>query len=396
MCIDTGVRDASVRDVDLDVGDASADTPDVSGDTGSAGCVTCLPRLSEILLADSQRVVAGVPGPTLSGGTGAAANVIVPSASTLATLTDLVESTIAEGTTFSSELGASPITLSSSQKTVTATHDGTRYALAELVDAPAFASSDTLTVSATPAGGPSSVPVSAPSPITAASDLLDPPTGLTSTVSWPDGQCDAFVVVATLAGSSLPGDAQVIRRVACADAPLEGGRRRIRMLDDATLTEVTARGLTVSEITVGVVNEADCSGFFPGFGGVRCQAGRLLRFSPSALAPPVPPPCGDGVAFAGPVQICWSPTTLTCDIVRAGDSCGTSGPSALEIDTRSVGTLSRYPIVSTSHGTISGMRINGLPTGTDITVVLDASGTTLTVTFRVDGDTLSVSSFEQT
>jgi hypothetical protein len=403
MCMDTSMPDAPTLDAPVDVPtpdaprlDARADAPVFPRDTGGVLCVTCLVRLSAILLGDSQRVVASPSGPTLSGGPGAAANVIVPTASTLATLTDLAESTIAEGTTFGSELGASPITLSSSLQTVTATHDGARYALSGLLGAAVFASSDTLTVAGTTAGGPLSVPITAPSPITAASDLLDAPTGLTSTVSWPDGQCDAFIVQATLAGSGLPGESQVIRRVACADAPLVGGRRRIRILDDAALSELTARGLTVTDITVGVVNEADCSGFFPGLGDVPCQAGRLLRLPLSALLPFDPGPCGDPVTFAGNVEIRWSSDVMTCDIIRTGEP-GATGIDVARIDTRSGGSVWRYTILSASHGTVSGMRIDGMPFSTDITVSLrEPFGATLTITFRIESDTLSVSSFEVT
>lgn len=346
---------------------------------------------SAILLADSQRVVASASGPAFSGGVGAAANVIVPNRAALDTFTVVGDTTITEGTTFTSELGPAAITLSSSLQTVTATHDGSRYALTGLLGAAALGASDTLTVSA----GTTSVPVSAPAPITSVSDLLDPPTGLTSTVSWPDGACDAFVVQALLAGSALPGEAQIIRRVPCDGAPLSGGRRRIRILEDATLTALAARGLTISEITVGVVNEADCSALFPALGNVPCQAGRLLRFSPSALEPFVPGPCGDPVSVAGNVEIRWDSAAMTCDVVRTGDTA--TGIDVGRIDTRSGGSVWRYTPTSASHGTISGMRIDGLPQSTDVTVVLaEPSGITLTITLRIDGDTLSVSGFTAT
>lgn len=393
---DVPAVDAPACTVDCDDHDVCTDDACVGAECVHTPFPGCRERHAALLLADSQRVMAGSPLPVLSGGIGAAANVIVPTEATEATFTVLGGSTLTEGTTFTSELGASPITLSSSLQTVTATHDGAVYALGGLVGAAVFATSDTLTVSATPPGGPLSVPVAAPAPITAASDLLDPPSGLTSTVSWPDGACDAFLVQATLSGSALPGLAQVLRRVPCDEAPLEGGRRRTRILDDATLAALTARGLTISEITVGVVNEADCSGFFPGLGEVSCQAGRLLRFGPSALLPPVPPPCGDAVTFAGNVEIRWDADAMSCDIIRTGDG-GATGIDVARIDTRTGNSVWRYTPLTASHGTISGMRIDGMPLGTDITVTLrEPFGALLTITFRIEADTLSVSAFDVT
>jgi hypothetical protein len=393
--MDVGMADAPTMDVpDVPGLDAPMDTPDAPGDAGDIFCVTCRER-SAILLADSQRVVADAAGPTISGSTGASANAIVPNASTLATLTNVGESTIAEGTTFESELGASPITLTSSLQTVIATHDGARYALTGLVGAPVFAAADTLTVSGMVGSSPLSVLVTPPSPITTASSLLDTPSGrLTSSISWPDGECDAFVVVATLAGSTLPGEAQVIRRVACDDAPLEGGRRRIRMLDDATLTELTARGLTVSELTVGVVNEAECAGFFPDLDPgavVPCQAGRLLRFSPSALEPPLPPACGGPRTSGVIVNICFDFAAGTCSTSVGANPCSGGGPIILRVSTVRLDVQTYYPAISTTVGTISEpLRVTGIPDGSDVTIVQSISDTsTVTASFRLEGTTVT-------
>lgn len=419
-CVDAGPRDAAVPDappvdapgLDAPGLDASgSDAPDAPSlctpacDDGNScthdACIdgACVFRriypCSSVLLADSSRVVAGASGPVFSGSFGVAANVIVPTEETTSHFTVLDGASIVEGVTYESIVGASPIALISPAQSIAATHDGDRYVLSGLFASPAFGPVGELAVSGTPPGATDVVRVMVPAParIVAASDLLDAPSGLTTTVSWPDGACDAFLVQATLTGSSMSGEAQVLRRVDCDDATLEGGRRRIRIFDDATLAALGARGLEVEEITVGVVNETDCSALFPGETDVPCQAGRLVRVDASVLEPPV---CGPPVSFAGTVYVCWAEAAGTCGATRAGTSCPDGGIDALNVDTRSGSTLSRYPIVSTSVGTISGMRINGIPADTDVTVVLTAPSATLTYTFRYDGvDTLTILDFSE-
>ncbi len=175
--------------------------------------------------------------------------------------------------------GPPSLTLRSSLQNAVATFDGTSYGFTGLAAGPAFAESDTLTVE----DGATSMTVEAPPPLADPTALLGDPVGLSTPARIPDGTFDLFYVF-VLGDDGAPGQDGLMRSIPADSMPLEGGMRVAPLLDDAAVTALESRGITVTAVYVAYYNVEESTAFFPGR-GVPVQAGRMFQIDPSDLVP---------------------------------------------------------------------------------------------------------------
>jgi hypothetical protein len=270
ICRNSGVGKASLY--------ATAYLPDMTIQAVAEEKIECVGGAA-IYMADNQHVARSEDQLVTVGGVGALANVVHPTSTVINKMSATAGgAVIYEGVpTFASLEGASPITLTSSLQTATATHDGARYAITGLTGSAVFANSDMLTVTGAPPGAASvEVTVSAPAPVDAA-DVFGELAGLRTKVSHTDGAFDAFAITVTLTGSSKTGDAGILRVVPASDLPLRSGKREMPILDDATIAELEDRGLKADQVYVAVINEVDDASLFPDEVPIPVQAGRSFQ-----------------------------------------------------------------------------------------------------------------------
>lgn len=391
------------------------DDVDCVGDTPAGH-----PPGAEILLADfceASRV--GSTFECSSAASGTIANVLVPTVETRSHLTPVGStSAIFEGVeSWTSEAGAPVITMTTSRQSVTATHDGASYAVSGLTTGPVLAFPDDLVVTGTPPGGSEvSVTVPAIDPATTylTGMVLETAEGLRSRMRAQDGGFDAMYVFATATGSSMAGEAGVMRVVPAAAMTVDGtGERSAPLLDDATITALEGRGLTLDTILVGPVRFVESDALFPGE-TVPVMAGRLLRVPASQLVatPPagecVPPSADLARSSTTRVSLCYAPTDMVCGMQLREDCVLAEWIGSF----RDRGTDFTFytendpPLTlrSTTHGTIesSGIlynRVVGLPLDTDITIQLAApvaaGSDDVRFTFRRTGTVVEVLDFQR-
>lgn len=378
------------------------------------------PPGAEILLADfceASRV--GSTFECSSAAAGTIANVIVPTAETRSHLTPVGStSAIFEGVeSWASETGAPVITMTTSRQSVTATHDGTSYAVSGLTTGPVLAFPDDLVVTGTPPGGSEvSVTVPAIDPATTylTGMVLETADGLRSRMRAQDGGFDAMYVYATATGSSMAGEAGVMRVVPAAAMTADGtGERSAPLLDDATIAALEGRGLTLDTILVGPVRFVESDALFPGE-TVPVMAGRLLRVPAAQFVatPPagecVPPSADLARSSTTRVSLCYAPTEMVCGMQLREDCVLAEWIGSF----RDRGTDFTFytendpPLTlrSTTHGTIesSGIlynRVVGLPLDTDVTIQLAApvaaGSDDVRFTFRRTGTVVEILDFQR-
>jgi hypothetical protein len=376
------------------------------------------PRGAEILLADfceAWRV--GSTFECSSAATGTIANVLVPTAETRSHLTPVgATSAIFEGVeSWTSETGAPVITMTTSRQSVTATHDGTRDAVSGLTTGPVAAFPDDLAVTgAPPEGSEVSVTVAAIDPATTypTGMVLENAEGLRSRMRAQDGGFDAMYVYATATGSSVAGEAGVMRVVPAAAMAVDvTGERGAPRLDDATITALEGRGLTLDTILVGPMRFVESDALFPGH-TVPIMLGRLLRVPAAQLVatPPaggcVPPSADLARSSTMRVSLCYAPSEMVCGM-QLREDCVLAEWIGSFRDRGSDFTFYTelaQTLRSTTHGTIESPalldnRVVGLPLDTDVTIQLAAptaaGSDDVRFTFRRTGTVAEVLDFQR-
>jgi len=187
-------------------------------------------------------------------------------------------------TSWASNKGLDPITISSSNQTITGNHDGTRYVLTGLQQIPAFAASDTMTVTATDSGGGSvSQTVTAPPEPADVLQVLGEPNRLSTPFRAPDGGFDVFYV-AFIAKPSGAGDSGGMCTVPAAQMQLDGSVRTAPLLSDEVQQVLKDRGMEVQTIYAAYYKTGEASSFFPDHDrSVPIEAGRMFEVAASEL-----------------------------------------------------------------------------------------------------------------
>jgi len=224
-----------------------------------------------IMLAENVRLTRS--GTTWTGAApGATANVILGTSELTGHFTETSDGSLVFSgvSSWSSERGLTPLTLASSLQTATASYSGTGYTIAGLTGSSVWGPGDTLTVSS----GSAVVTVPVPAPETDRSTLLGTPDGLATTVTFRDGQCDAFTVFIQTGPTS-----GAMRRILEADIPLAGGNRTMPLADQSTIDALQSAGADPTTIYFACMNEVETTEFFPGMRAVPVQAGRMFQVS---------------------------------------------------------------------------------------------------------------------
>ncbi len=224
-----------------------------------------------VMLAENVRLSSSGTGWT-AGGAGATANCIM---GTDDLVSHFVESSngslVFMGvSSWTSEQGLTPITLASSLQTATATFSASNYVITGLSGAAVWGASDSLTVTS----GSTVIEVPAPDPIPDPTQILGAADGLSTTISFPDGHCDA--VTAFIQADMTSG---AMRHVPEADIPLVGGSRVMPIADEATIAMLESEGLVPSMVYFSCMNEVETTDLFPGMRSVPVQAGRMFQVS---------------------------------------------------------------------------------------------------------------------
>ncbi len=392
-----------------------------------AGYPGCLARTgpeprAAVLAADfcdAERTSSGFS--CIGAASGAIANVIVPTTATESHLSSVGASTVVfEGVeTWQSVAGPPTLELASSLQAVTATHDGTGYAITGLGTGPVLGFPDDLVVTGTPPGGSeASVSVPAVDPADAyVAGVLRDPDGLRTSMRGREGAFDAMYVHATASGSTMAGEAGVMRLVPAASMTLDtsGTERTAPLFDDATIAELAARGLTLDTIVVGPVRFVENETLFPGR-SVPVMTGRFVRIPASHLeaAPAagecLPPTADLALSSTSRVSLCYDGTSMVCGM-RHREGCSLAKWIGTFYD-RTTGGFTFYtendpplPFRSTTHGTVESAgvlynRVVDLPADTDITIQLDVTALSIgpedvRFTFRRTGTVIEILDFQR-
>lgn len=350
--------------------------------------------------------------------TGSLANVIVPAPSITAQLSDLnPTTTLFEGVTnWDSVAGPSTLEFTTQTHTVTATYNNGRYEFEGLTPGPVFTHPENLLVSGASPSASTPVTVEVPSIAITGGELLPvlgDVNGLETEMRFPDGQFDAMYVYATATGSSVDGEAGVMRLVPAVDMALDGANiRSAPLFDQATRAELEALGLTLDTILVGPVHVETNDALFPGE-TVPVMAGRFHRFSAKLLEPM--PPAGEclpssadlTLAANGRASLCYDTNLNVCGMQHK-ETCSLStriGYFTVASESLRFVAGQNDTIVSASHGTINNAnptlanRVEAIPSDTDVTIVMDmATGfgdDHVKFTFRRTGDKVEIINFQR-
>jgi hypothetical protein len=175
-------------------------------------------------------------------------------------------------------MGLSPISITSSKQTVTATFDAatSAYAFTGLVQGAGLAATDMVTVTS----GPAMVQVPAPPPFASIATALGTPAGLATTFNAPDGMFDVVTVFAGTSGSPQSGAMCTFQS---ANMTLTGGMRTTPLVDAATVTQLKALNIVPTTVYVAYAKQVMSSAFWSGQPAIGVQAARMLQVPASAL-----------------------------------------------------------------------------------------------------------------
>jgi hypothetical protein len=232
------------------------------------------PSVDGLLLADLTTLTRAPGGGWRAGPTGATASVLYATAAVQAKLAPVGDRClIYQGLDdWQSEQGLSPITLSSSQQTVSAAFAEGHYRPVGLSAQAAYIDGDRLTVS--------SVALSeVPAPVGGdPAQVLGDPAGLATAFRAPEG----FAMM--IARFEAAGDAGGTCWTPTEAMGREGTTRTAPLLPGEMVAEIQTRGLQPTTVLVGYFNLVEAPAFFPGRPRpIWARAGRVFRVDPAAL-----------------------------------------------------------------------------------------------------------------
>jgi hypothetical protein len=283
---------------------------------------------------------------------------------------------ILENPIYDSEEGVSPIQLTTSKQSVTATYLGDRYEITGLVADAAFAQGpDELVVSHAESGAAVTVP--APTPLGDPNDLLRSRLGLATELHLPGNSFDRVVVfVNGMSGADT-------YEVACG-YPYErfmpvGNDVVLELVESEARDAIEDMGITPVSLIVSIDNEKMTEDFFPGFTPTPVRAGRAFSISAADLTPAAPGDCSFPTvvsidSFTNTGKLCFeqSPTIANC-MVTSTDCEGFATHFEFQLPTMDDRRLRGGPglqVSSTTAGTLNqpSNGVDALPEGTEVMV----------------------------
>jgi hypothetical protein len=272
---------------DAPIADASPDGGGATWVTYQRGDVPNSSADGAIMLSNISTATHGAGGWSL-GATSVTANVIYADETVLSHFerSDSSRCLVYDGVTaYTSEMGATPITLASGSQQATATWNGTRYTISGLVAGPAYANTgDAFAVTAgsiTDGIDPMDVPAFAN-----LDETLGAPAGLATEVRVAASTPFDVFYVFVVGTSASTGEAGALCELAAADMPETAGVKHASLLDPAAIARFEERGISPTTVLVALyrTKTAD-TGLFPSFGAFPLQAGQMLSIPFTALAP---------------------------------------------------------------------------------------------------------------